>query len=416
MKRMRFLAAAMMLLFGLTGCGAAAGGSGQKQTAEELETEPKEQEELVLWSYYETKAQKEGLDHLVDAFNDSQDRYHLTWKYVSMADYIKNLSSAVSEKDLPDLILLNNADTQSLVTNDFLEDITEELPQKVFEDEYYPEVFKTVEYGGRIYGLPFCCNNTAIIYNKDMFEQAGLQEPQTWEEFARTAQLLTEPGENGCYGFAMSAMGGEQGAFQFMPWLLSTGIDVEHMDDEHGAKAFRLLDGMIAQGSIPYDCLNWSQNDITKMFISGRAAMIENGPWAIPQLDKSGVNYGICPFPQDETKGVVLGGENLCLIRNRNTEGGMEVIRFCTQPQIMEEVGELTGNISPVIQNAERFKVYYPQYTVFVDQMAYGISRKSVPDWKKICQALSDSLYQMFGSEHATEQVWKKYVYTISGH
>ena len=81
----------------------------------------------------------------------------------------------------------------------------------------------------------------------------------------------------------------------------------------------------------------------------------------------------------------------------------------------MAHIGELTGNISPIIDNAERFKQFYPQYGVFVDQMGYGISRSDIPDWKKACQALCASLYQLFGSEHTTDQVFDAYVLTISG-
>ena len=42
--------------------------------------------------------------------------------------------------------------------------------------------------------------------------------------------------------------------------------------------------------------------------------------------------------------------------------------------------------------------------------MSAGISRKSIKDWKKICNALSDSLNQMFGSERNAEEIWQEYV------
>lgn len=377
-------------------------------------TETTKKEELVMWSYYETDAQKKGLDYLVKEFNDSQEQYELTWEYVPMSDYIKKLTVAASPKYIPDLILLNSPDTYSLIRIDYLEDITDQLSQKVWEDEYYPEVFNSVRYGSRVYGLPFSCNNAAIIYNKDMLSDIGAEVPDDWDSFKEVARELTNFNKNGCYGFAMSAAGGEQGAFQFMPWILSTGADITHMDDERGKAAFSLIDDMISEGSIPYECLNLSQNDLTKMFLEGKIAMMENGSWTIPQLDESGINYGIFPIPENKSKGVILGGENLCIVRGKNKEGAMKVVNFCTQPWIMAEIGELTGNISPVIENAERFKACYPQYSVFVEQMAYGVSRKSIPNWKRVCQALCDSQYQMFGSEHTTQQVWKKYVNAIT--
>lgn len=413
MKKWQFNMILLPLLFTASGCGM------NRQTASmemlETETQAEERENLVLWSYYETRAQKEGLDYLVEEFNKSQQQYELSWEYIPMQDYVKKLSSVVSENDLPDLILLDNPDMPSLIHSGFLEDITEQIPEKVMQDKYYPKVFDTVRSGDKIYGIPFSCNNTAIIYNKDMFDEAGLQEPETWEEFENAARTLTTQGEDGHYGFAMSAAAGEQGAFQFMPWLLATGVDTQHMEDECTREAFELIDGMLADGTMPHECLNYSQNDLTRMFLDGKAAMIENGPWAVPKLEESGIDYGICPFPEHTKRGIILGGENLALIKGKNVSGGIEVINFCSRPEIIEHIGELTGNISPVIDNAERFKQFYPQYGVFVDQMGYGISRSDIPDWKKVCQALCDSLYQLFGSEHTTDQVFDAYVLTISG-
>ena len=84
-----------------------------------------------------------------------------------------------------------------------------------------------------------------------MFDEAGLQEPETWEEFENAARTLTTQGEDGHYGFAMSAAASEQGAFQFMPWLLATGVDTQHMEDECTREAFELIDAMLADGSMP---------------------------------------------------------------------------------------------------------------------------------------------------------------------
>ena len=63
-----------------------------------------QREKLLLWSYYETEAQKAGLDYLIEEFNQSQTQYELCWEYVPMQDYVKRLSAVVSEQNLPDLV------------------------------------------------------------------------------------------------------------------------------------------------------------------------------------------------------------------------------------------------------------------------------------------------------------------------
>ncbi len=47
-------------------------------------------------------------------------------------------------------------------------------------------------------------------------------------------------------------------------------------------------------------------------FIAGKAAMMLNGPWQIPALDKAKINYGVVPFPINtagQTSVAPLGGE-----------------------------------------------------------------------------------------------------------
>lgn len=397
----------LFLLMGLAGCGENARESaGGKIESNNMEHD-KEREELTLWSYYETTAQKNGLDKLVREYNASQDKYEVSWEYVPMADFIRNLTFSQSGNNLPDLVLVDNPDIGSLIKIGLLADITDGLKGNVTVVDYYPEVWKFADENGRYYGVPFCCNNTAIIYNRKMFEEKNLQIPETWEEFQQAAATLTN---EDCYGFAMCAVGGEQGAFQFMPWMLAAGANTKDMTNEKGKEAFLLMDYLLQMKCMPNDCMNWSQNDLARSFIAGEVAMMENGPWALAALEESGMDYGIFRFPAHSDAGVVLGGEVLAAIEGKHVDGAVSFISYYNRDEVMEDICQITGNIPPRKKLAGQFGDRNDNYRVFVEQMPDGISRKSVKDWKKICSALSDSLNKMFGSEEGVEQIWQDYV------
>lgn len=406
-KRNVFKLFLLLLMMGLAGCG------GNSNESQEMKGHKKEQKraELKLWSYYETEAQQEGLDKLVRSFNDSQEEYQISWEYVPMADFVKNLLFSKSADNLPDIVLADNPDMGSLININLLADITEELEDSVNMDDYYDEVWKSVENRGRYYGVPFCCNNTAIIYNKQMFRQKNLQIPKTWDEFKKVAAALTEEGK--CYGFAMSAVSGEQGAFQFMPWMLASGADVGQMADDKFKEAFLLIDDLLKEKSMPNDCLNWSQNDLTISFMAGEVAMMENGPWSLAALEKSGIEYGIFQFPSNETMGVVLGGENLAAVEGKNVKGAVSFINYYNRREVMQEICQITGNIPPKPELAEYFGKENPIYQVFVEQMKHGICRRSIKDWKKVSNAISDSLNKIFGSDKEVNEIWQMYVQQI---
>lgn len=396
----------LFLIMGLIGCG---GKTDDSQEKRETEKEGGRQE-LTLWSYYETKAQKEGLGKLIREFNESQETYRVSWEYVPMSDFVKTLSFSQSGNKLPDIILADNPDMGSLIKVGMLADITGKL-EETAETEYYPEVWKFVEENGHCYGVPFCCNNTAIIYNRQMFDEKNLSVPVTWDQFKKVAATLTE--EGGRYGFAMSAVGGEQGAFQFVPWMLATGARTENMANDNVIESFRLMDSLLKEKSMPNDCMNWSQNDLSRSFVAGEVAMMENGPWSLALLDASGIDYGIFKFPANLSTGVVLGGEVLAAIAGMNVEGAVTFINYYNKKEVMEDICQITGNIPPKAELAESFGERNPNYQVFVEQMEHGICRKSIRDWKNVCNAISDSLNKMFGSEEDVEQIWEEYVDSI---
>lgn len=397
----------MFFMMGIMGCGIK---SHKNITEIQTEKEAKRQE-LILWSYYETDAQKKGLDELVKGFNESQRKYRISWEYVPMTDFIRTLSFSQSGENLPDVILADNPDIGSLIKIGMVADITEQLKETFCVEDYYTEVWKSVEDNGRYYGVPFCCNNTAIIYNKQMFREKDLETPSTWDEFKETAASLTKEGS--CYGFAISAISGEQGAFQLMPWMLSAGADADHMADSRCKDAFLLIDELLKKKYMPNDCLNWSQNDLTRSFLEKKAAMIENGPWAMAELEESDMEYGIFEFPGHTSKGVVIGGEVLSAVKGRNVEGAVSFINYYNRKEVMEDICQITRNIPPKVELAESFSQRNPQYQVFVSQMEDGISRKSIKNWKKVCNALSDSLNKMFGSEEDIEQIWEQYAKSV---
>lgn len=394
----------VMGIMGIMGCGV----KPEEITEDNKAAKEEKPQELTFWSYYETQAQQKGLDKLADGFNKSQQEYKVSWEYVPMVDFIKMLSFAQSEEDLPDLVLADNPDMGSLIKVGLLADITSYVEENISVEEYYPEVWKSVENGGHYYGVPFCCNNTAIIYNKEMFREKKLEIPATWEEFKEAAAVLTEKGSR--YGFAMSAISGEQGAFQFMPWLLATGADTDDMSDTRYKESFYLLDGLLQDKSMSNGCLNWSQNDLTKNFLEGKAAMMENGPWSMAELEESGIEYGVFEFPSYETQRVVLGGEVLAAVKDKNVEGAVAFINYFNREEVMEDIFQITKNMPPKPALAESFAKKNPDYQVFVNQMEDGISRKSIKDWKKVSNALSDSLNKIFGSDEDIEEIWKQYV------
>ena len=368
------------LVLVLTGCGTA----GQKTDAQK-----NEKEKLVIWSYYETDEQQDGLDWLVDNFNMSQDRIEASWEYVPMTDFTKKLAMAYTEESLPDIALLDNPNVSACIQMGMCEDISAFLDDLQIEENYYPVTLEPVTYQGKKYGLPAVCNNVALIYNKKMFADAGLNPPQTWEELEKDAKLLTTDQTK---GFLLSAKEGEQGAFQILPWILSTGEEVERIGNEGTQRAFTYLNGFMQDGYMTKNCVNLSQTDVARAFVNGETAMMENGPWILPMLEKSGIDYGISILPVDKEKSVIAGGEDFVVMKGKNCDSAKAFLKYYDQNEIMSK---FCGKTSVLPTKKEASIQDKEDMQIFKDQMEYAVSRSSIPHWTNLSDAVPQAFYEM---------------------
>ena len=77
-------------------------------------------------------------------------------------------------------------------------------PPEGYPTAWTPSLLRFQRVGGRVLGLPYHDGPECLIYRKDLFEEAAVTPPQTWEDFHRIARQLTLPAENR-YGAVFAA-------------------------------------------------------------------------------------------------------------------------------------------------------------------------------------------------------------------
>ena len=165
-------------------------------------------------------------------------------------------------------------------------------------------------YQGKLYGLAPVTNTIALFYNKHMLQEAGVEPPKTWEELKAAAKKLTKPGQ---YGIAFNANATYEGSWQFLPAMWTNGGDETDLTSPQVAEALQLWVDLVKSGSASKSVINWTQGDVNDQFMAGKAAMMVNGPWQIPALEKTpNVKWDVVKFPvnkPDQTPVAPLGGE-----------------------------------------------------------------------------------------------------------
>ena len=115
------------------------------RSTSDVENTPDEKEQLLIWSYYETEAQANGLDKLTASFNESQDKYQVSWEYVPMTEFDKKISRAYTEQELPDVVIIDNPDMKKFIQLDMFEDISKYTSTLNLDTDYYETSVDTIK-------------------------------------------------------------------------------------------------------------------------------------------------------------------------------------------------------------------------------------------------------------------------------
>lgn len=203
----------------------------------------------------------------------------------------------------------------------------------------------------------------------------------------------------------MSAIDGEQGAFQFGAFMLSAGDSLEQAGGRGTLNAFRFIKDMVDNGWMSRDCVNWSQNDVARTFINGECAMMENGPWVFPALDESGVNYGVAAFPAGKEQTGLLGGEDIAVLKGKDVKGSIAFLKYYSQTSTMLNANLMANSLPPRQDVAELSLKVNPGYRVILSQMGDCISRTDCGSWSELSAKLSDGQYRVITGESTPEEV-----------
>lgn len=344
-------------------------------------------DDITLWYYWETEGHQKALDEMIATYNESQDAYNLTAKYVPFADFKKQLSIGASASELPDLVILDSPDHASYASMGIFADLT----GKFDVSTYYEGPVASATLDDTLYGVPFGCNCLALYYNEDMFEAAGITEvPTTWDELKEAAEKLTS---DNVTGLAFCSVQNEEGTFNFVPWLWSTGATSYEINSENGIRALSFVKDLIDSGVMSKECINWTQGDVMNQFISGNVAMMINGPWQIPTMREEApeLNYNVALIPMDTEYASVIGGENYAVVSGGNEDGALDFLTYATQEEqvifMMTQMGYISADKE--IAAAQFTDEGDAIYKKFVEQMEYAQARGPLPEWPEVSDAIS---------------------------
>ena len=173
-----------------------------------------------------------------------------------------------------------------------------------------PNLLAAGQLAGKTYGVPIGANTLALYYNKAVLTAAGVDITSVKDWSSLTA-ALAKVHAAGKKGITFSAIGTEEGSFQFLPWFWGAGANLKQLDSSQGVAALSLWTDWLKKGYAPNSVINNTQTTSWQEFATGQYAFSENGTWQLANAKKAGFDYGIIPIPamNGGTAAAPTGGE-----------------------------------------------------------------------------------------------------------
>lgn len=304
---------------------------------------------LTFWGWTASDFEAKSIQDGLDAFQEKYPWITVEYMTVPSADYHTKLKTALASGSGPDVFYLDATQCTDFVKANLLMDITDiagDFTQNMTDASLQKVSMTDADGNTHVYGLDICNVGPVIFYNKDLFEEAGV-EPMptewdkrwTWDEFVENMKKFTKVSDDGTTTQYGTCNWQEQYSLYVLQELLDLNganwynedmTAAENVDSEEskevieGIKALRTEYGVAPD---PTAAGSDTSNSPTAMFLTGQVASIAIGSYALQEISQSDINYGVGLFPtfgKDDADAFMVSSDMKCI--NSETEHSEEAL------------------------------------------------------------------------------------------
>ncbi|MFG6150294.1 extracellular solute-binding protein [Halobacillus sp. B23F22_1] len=387
LKRKMFLTAIFVLIFaagcqggGNSSTNGESGGSGDSDT-------------ITLW-HIETGESEKALQDAVERFEESHEGVTVDVVRQENDPYKTKLSVAMGGGTPPDVFhSWGGGWLEEFVNAGQVKDISEDIDP----DQFLPAALTPATFEDKNYGAPLAMDIVPVWYNTEMFEEYGLEEPETYEDLLTIIETLKS---NDITPFSIANQSKWPGSFYYMylaeriggPELFNEAYNREGrgFDDEAYVEAGEKLQELVAMDAFPdgFNGMNFDTGQSRQLIYAEQAGMIIQGNWMLgttrddmPEFEEK---LGFFLFPsieggQGSNKDIVGGVSPVFSVseKSENPDLATELVNELTSKETAQQLANKDGaisavqdveyedeyvqEISDVLEGAEYMQTFYDQ-------------------------------------------------------
>ncbi|MFE0106699.1 ABC transporter substrate-binding protein [Streptomyces sp. NPDC059009] len=321
---------------------------------------------------------------------------------------LQKVTAALASGAYPDVAFVFGSDLASVARSPQVVDLTSYVRNRPTPwASYWPSAREAVTINGRVRAMPAVVDCLAVVCNKKLFAEAGVELPEpgwSWAEFTDVARRLTDPGK-GRFGTGWPGTGDEDTVWRLWPLIWGLGGDVIAEDGKHigfadeGVRALEVVRDLVRAGSVYVDPKPGSEQ-MYKVFLSGRMAMVPTGPWELPDITQAKLDHHVVPLPTFDGDPVTISGPDTWTVFDNGearAEAARTFVSWLTHPTQDSRWDVQAGSL-PLSRGSEDSRAWRehatrtPGLPVFTRALPSARVRPVHPAYPRISQALGEAV------------------------
>ncbi len=284
------------------------------------------------------------VDQLVCDWNAANADKPINLSYIPHAEMVGKIAQGIASGDVPDLMGMDLIYAPQFENAGQLVDLTDKIGDWTELDTASPGHMTVATFNDRLYGVPLYADVSALFYNKDLFEQAGLdpnKPPTSLAELREYADKITALGDD-INGYYLPGNCAGCNIFTVGPLMWASGavIEAATCGDEpltgHGVKeVLQWTRDQVKAGNVPEGARQENGETFHLQFGSGKIGMMGTGNFNITlaneQMKGHEFEYGITNLPgTDPGSSASFIGGDLVVVPNGSdrVDDAVEFMKF----------------------------------------------------------------------------------------
>jgi multiple sugar transport system substrate-binding protein len=262
-------------------------------------------------------------------------------KLIEVADrqaHLQKLTTSFAGGAPPDVFLINYRNYGGYADRGVLDPVGPRLDasETLQRDDFYPEPLEAFTFDGELKCMPQNVSSLVVYYNRDLFKEAGLDDPApdwSYADLVAAATRLSQEGEG-------DAIGVEPGVVRLAPFVWSAGGEL--VDDPSKPTRFTLdtpearsgVEAFLGLARFGPDDKEVESKSLDERFLDGDLAMLMSSRREVPTFRTiKDFDWDVAAFPRVREKAGVLHSDAYCLSKGKRADAAWKFVEFAVGPE-----------------------------------------------------------------------------------